>query len=87
VKNGDKQEIYRQILNQSRSLIQQLQVVSARYSGRSTLQFQRNDFTWRVDSNGNLPYAREVEKVKGTTYFWVTEDLKQESPVTLQELH
>lgn len=49
----------------------------------SNIFTQRNDLPWRADPNGKLHYAREVENGKGAVYFWVTEDLKQESPATL----
>lgn len=49
----------------------------------SNIFTQRNDLPWSIDPNGKLYYAREVENGKGAVCFWVTEDLKQESPATL----
>ena len=49
----------------------------------SSILTQRKDLPWSDDANGKLCYAREVENGKGSVYFWVTEDLEQEYPVTL----
>ena len=49
----------------------------------SSILTQRKDLPWSNDSNGKLCYAKEVENGKGAVYFWVTEDLEHEYPVTL----
>lgn len=49
----------------------------------SSILTQRKDLPWSDDANGKLCYAREVENGKGSVYFWVTEDLEHEYPVTL----
>jgi hypothetical protein len=49
----------------------------------SSILTQKKNLPWQNDSDGKLCYAKNVENGEEAVYFYVTEDLENESPATL----
>lgn len=88
IQNGDKQDLLTNKPPTSPDLFSDGQTTTRMASAlpiweATSILTQKKDLPWVSDSNGKLCYAKDVENGKGAVYFWVTEDLENESPATL----